>query len=133
MADNAFLGLKRVLVVEDNYGVANMLLLMLDELGVDDVRLVDTISASLEALESAPFDLAIIDVQLGEENGLVVANHCSDRKMPVIISTGFSDLVLPIAYASEQILTKPYQQIDLIRTIEHFFSNSSISRAGVSR
>ena len=106
-----------VLVVEDNSLIATQLAMMLEDMGVDDVRLASTVGEAVAALKAHNFDLAILDLQLGDENGLAVAEHCTAADIPVIFSTGFGAELLPVIGASEQLLKKPYSMQDLERAI----------------
>ncbi|MCE7798178.1 response regulator [Sphingobium sufflavum] len=122
-----FPGLARVLVVEDNAMIATVLTDMFEMIGVQTVKTATSIGEASQLLESCDFDLAVVDIKLGEENGLMVANQCSERKMPVIISTGYSDLALPVAYSSEQLLAKPYSMKDLYKTLAKVFRSKPMA------
>lgn len=110
--------LTRILVVEDNLIISMHLSTMLEELGARDIEAVATVAEAFEQLEAGAFTLAIVDIQVGRENGLVVADRCLTAGIPVILSTGFGDAMRPAISASEVLLNKPYSINDLERAIE---------------
>lgn len=120
-----FLGLARVLIVEDNSIIAGTLADMFEMMGVQTIHMASTISEASQLLQDRQLDLAVVDLKLGDENGLVVANECLNRGVPVIISTGHSDLALPLAYPSEQLLAKPYTLKDLNGAVSNIFTARS--------
>lgn len=103
----------RILVVEDNTLIALNLGDMLELCGAEEVQIVSTVAGALGELSAREFDLAIIDIQLGEESGFVVAKCCADIGVPVIISTGFGDVFKSAASSTERLLNKPYTMADL--------------------
>lgn len=110
----------RVLVVEDDALIALAMTDMLYSLGARDVTLVDNVGEALTALKAKPFDLVALDIKLGEENGLVVAQQCAIDGTPVIYATGFGDVFVPATTSSEQLLPKPYNIGSLSRAISRF-------------
>jgi DNA-binding NtrC family response regulator len=103
----------RILIVEDNTLIAMNLGDMLQLFGAEEIQIVSTVADALSELESREFDLAIIDIQLGEESGFVVAKCCAHIGVPVIISTGFGEVFKSAASSTERFLNKPYTVADL--------------------
>ena len=114
-----------VLVVEDNDLIAMQLEMMLRDSVTGEVQMVSTVAAALAALNERTVDLAILDIQLGDENGLVVAERCAADRVPVILATGFADMLLPVTYANEQLLKKPYSMLGLQHAISRAMSRSA--------
>jgi len=106
-----------VLLVEDSALVALTVTAMLEDLGIKNITLAKSVSEALAAIAAQDFNLALLDLQLGEENGLVVADHCAAKDIPIIFSTGYGDLILPVTFSSEQLLIKPYTMADLERAL----------------
>ncbi len=106
-----------VLVVEDNGLIAMQVAMMLEEIGIPNVQTVGSVAEALAALGENRFDCVLLDLQLGNENGLIVADYCAEKCIPIIFTTGFGDMLLPVTFASEQLLAKPYSMQDLRRAI----------------
>ena len=106
-----------VLLVEDSELVAITYSMMLEDLGISNIVMARSVGEAMSAIDNHSFDLALLDLQLGDENGLVVADHCTAKNIPIIFSTGYGDVLLPVTFSSEQMLTKPYTVADLERAI----------------
>lgn len=108
----------KVLIVEDTPIVAMTISTMLLELGIEEVTIAQSVEQGLSSLEDTRFHLAIVDLQLGDQNGLVVAERCADLKIPVIYSTGHGPVMVPVVYPGEAFLQKPYTLSQLKGAIE---------------
>ena len=120
---------EHVLVVEDNPLLSAHLAAMLQDIGVEMVREVATVAEASAAVREKIFDLVILDLQLGNDNGLVIAEQCAAERVPVILSTGYGDVLLPVTYSTEQLLRKPYSMKDLERSISHLVARAPSSAA----
>lgn len=80
---------ERILLVEDEVAVRNVYQLYLEQYGYS-VQGVSFISESLRVLKEDRFDLVIIDIFLGEENGLDLMRGivAARPKLPVLIMSG---------------------------------------------
>lgn len=98
-----------VLIVEDQTMVATQLAAALGESGARVVRICDSVSAALEALDEV-FDAALLDYTLGGENVIPVAEGLQARGIPFVFASGHGDdLDLPLAFAGKPIVGKPYK------------------------
>ena len=84
----------RVLIVDDHEVFADALAVCLEEL--DDLTVVGTATtaeAALEILERSPCDVVALDLALGTQDGLVVAQEMLDRSpdLGLVIVTGLED------------------------------------------
>jgi len=77
----------------------------------------------LQALEAEHPDLLIVDVRLGEYNGLQLV-IASDRKVPVIVLTGYADPVLEggARHEGAEYLVKPVEPAKLLFLIERMLA-----------
>jgi DNA-binding NtrC family response regulator len=114
-----------VLLVEDHPLLAAQAGMMLEEMGADNVLIVGTVTDALNALQSARFNLALLDLQLGDESGLIVAERCANADIPVILATGYGDIILPVRHSSEYLLRKPYSFSDLENLIHKIAAKDS--------
>jgi CheY-like chemotaxis protein len=107
-----------VLLVEDSAIIAMNTEALLRELDVADVRTVACVADALALVDQMQFDLAILDLNLGDETSLPVAERLSAGKVPIVIATGFDEgLQLPASLGAVRILKKPYSFKDLEQII----------------
>jgi len=106
-----------VLLVEDDAIIALTTQMLLEEIGVEEVRVAGSVADALVHVAETRFDLAVLDLNLGKETSLPVAEQLFAQFVPVIFATGYGDIGLPEAYRSARILSKPYRLDDLRRAI----------------
>src|SRR5690606_33387005 len=108
---------KRVLLVEDSMLIALDAEDALRELGAADVLVAPSLSAARNALArtgETPIGLAVLDVNLGAETSLPIAESLLENGTPVLLATGYGeDLKLPEALAGLSVVKKPYDAASL--------------------
>jgi DNA-binding response OmpR family regulator len=77
----------RVLIVEDEPATALLLEGMLAELGFDEVDIAYDTGAARDAVGRASHDLAILDIGMGREPILRLAERLRARNVPVVFSS----------------------------------------------
>lgn len=108
----------RILIVEDEPLVALQLQSDLEDEGYEVVGPATTLAEGLRLAKNDEFDLALLDVNLGVENSGPIAVHLSDRRIPFVFSTGYSDTsTLPEQFRSIARLQKPYSIEEIRRVI----------------
>jgi light-regulated signal transduction histidine kinase (bacteriophytochrome)/CheY-like chemotaxis protein len=106
------------LVVEDNMLIAMDAEEALHELGASEVQLCPNVASALDSIAAVPFDVALLDVNLGDETSESIAMALRTRGTPFVMTTGFGDYVSDIsAYAGAPVLTKPYAPAALARAL----------------
>jgi DNA-binding response OmpR family regulator len=113
-----------IFIVEDEVNVASALTLMLHSNGFT-TTIAATGRRALDILSTAaPFDLALLDLQLGDPlcNGLVVCQAIRRRPtyLPVIMLTVHDspdDKVLGLDVGADDYITKPYHERELLARI----------------
>jgi CheY-like chemotaxis protein len=100
---------KRILVVEDELMIRMLLEDMLGELGYAIVAEAGRLDEALEAVRSADFDLAILDVNLNGQPIAPVADALAARGTPFVFATGYGDRGLPDMHRDRPVLKKPFQ------------------------
>jgi signal transduction histidine kinase/ActR/RegA family two-component response regulator len=102
----------RVLLVEDDDTVADLVGEMLAELGYDATRAPSALNA-LEALRrEQAFDVVFSDMVMpGEMNGLDLAREIARRRpdLPIVLTTGYSTAAAAAAAEGIRLLVKPYR------------------------
>lgn len=113
---------RRVLVVDDEPAVREVLVEMLTELG-QDVSAAESASAALERLACEPFDLLLTDLSMREMDGLRLAAEAR-RLAPglmVVLTTGYGPRLpgslRPDPALVDAVLDKPFQFSDLETTL----------------
>jgi CheY-like chemotaxis protein len=105
-------GQGRVLLVEDDDGVASVVGEMLRELGYDPTRAAEAAQA-LAVLESErPFDLVFSDMVMpGDMDGIGLAHEIHRRRpgLPVVLTTGYSEAAAAANQDGLRLLVKPYR------------------------
>ena len=109
-----------VLLVEDHAVIAMNTEILLQDIGVTEVRIAGSVEAALALIDETAFDFAILDVNLGEgEDCLPIAQRLLADGVPIAFATGFGeDMALPQAYRDAPMLRKPYSFEDLQRLFE---------------
>ena len=100
---------RRILVVEDEYLLAQDLARELEDLGAEVLGPVPSVEEALALLDAeAPPDAAILDVNLGGEMVFPVAEALRERGVPFLFATGYDLWSLPQAYADVPCFEKPF-------------------------
>jgi DNA-binding response OmpR family regulator len=109
MSEGALSG-RRILVVEDDYFLAEEWNRKLKAAGAAVLGPVPSVEAALELLEAddAP-DLVVLDVNLGGQMAYPVADALIARKVPFLFMTGYDQSSLPERFAAMPRLEKPIE------------------------
>ena len=99
---------RRVLVVEDDYIMAEDLKAELEGIGAEVIGPVADLAGALDLLASGPLpDAAVLDINLGGEMVFPLADTLRDRGVPFVFATGYDEWSIPEAYAHLPRLEKP--------------------------
>lgn len=102
------LGGRRVLVVEDDFLLAQDLLEELLRCGAEVMGPVGTVAGALALLEVGPSPyLAILDIKLGDGMVYPVADRLRRLGVPFIFATGYDRSAVPAIYADVALAQKP--------------------------
>lgn len=110
---------QRVLVVEDDFLLAQDIRSMLHEAGAHVLGPVPTPEAAIGKIEDeGPIDFSVLDVNLGGARGFTVADVLIERRMPFALTTGYDVSGIPERYAAAPCCQKPVSIYDLERAFE---------------
>ncbi len=98
----------RILIVEDEALIAMLLEEMLTDLGYELAGTAATLAQALELAEATELDGAILDLSLGGEKSLPVADALAARGIPYMFASGYGRSGLEEPYASRALLRKPF-------------------------
>lgn len=115
--ENGLTDRRRVLVVEDEYFVADDIARALGRLGVDVVGPVADPSAAMKLVEDEEIDGAVLDINLKGEMVYAVADALRARGVPFGFATGYDRTVLPRDYRDVPRWEKPFDTEKLAAAI----------------
>jgi CheY-like chemotaxis protein len=102
------------MVVENDILIAMDVKTMLQAGGYLVVGPVSSVEAALAAVEAQKLDAAVLDINLGREMVFPVADALVAAAVPFVLVTGHSVDILPAQHRHRPILTKPFQERDLL-------------------
>jgi CheY-like chemotaxis protein len=109
---------RRVLVVEDEYFVADDLDRALKTLGAEVVGPFASREKALEAFISGePFDIAVLDINLQGEAIYPVADVLLEAGVPFVFATGYDKASLPEPYRDIPRWEKPFDPGELAKAL----------------
>ncbi len=106
----------RLLVVEDEYLVAEMLKGALEDLEIHVIGPAHSIDEGLRLVESEKIDGAILDVNLGGKYIDPVVDALKEKNVPFAIATGYHGDILK-RWSGTPILPKPYSDRDVATVV----------------
>ena len=111
-------GIDAALVLEDNLVLAMELERTLLELGVADVETLPTTELAEAAVQKTRFDVAVLDVNLGENTSLEFAQRIHEDGTPVVLTSGYdSHYQLTESLAGIPRIAKPIGRVALVDAI----------------
>ena len=106
----------RILVAEDEYMLADEIRNELEGAGGIVLGPVGHLADVLDLIEAEQeIDVAVLDVNLGGEKVFVAADRLIARKVPIVFTTGYDAMAIPIRYERIARCEKP---VDLARITE---------------
>ena len=114
----------RILVVEDDFLLADTLARLLEDHGVVVVGPVAGLEEAMKLATVERLDGAILDIRLGRGSDTFrVAHTLAQRAVPFIFMTAYDDSILPAALAGRPLLRKPLDQTALPDILEEHFGS----------
>ena len=109
---------RRILVVEDEYMIADAMQRDLEDEGAIVVGPAPTVRKALHLLEDeADLDGAVLDMNLGDEKVFPVADALQARGIPFLFTTGYDAAGVPPAWRHVQRLEKPIEIAAIARAL----------------
>ncbi|MCJ2086703.1 response regulator [Methylobacterium sp. E-005] len=120
---------RRVLLVEDESLVAMLAEDMLLDLGCE-VAIAMRLNRAIDLVRSEAFDLAVLDVNLGDAHSYPVADLLFERGTPFLFATGYGQQGLEGTYRGVPVLQKPYQAEPLEHLLARLLTGGMPLREG---
>ncbi|QQR38027.1 response regulator [Devosia rhizoryzae] len=118
MAENSTeLAGKRILVVEDDYLLANDVCSELRELGATVLGPAPTPFYAMQLIGNRKLDAAVLDVRLHGATVFEVADHLVGRGVPIIFVTGYARSEMPRRFQMASLFEKPLDRPRLMAEI----------------
>ena len=114
----------RVLIVEDEFLVATLIEDMLESAGCVVSGPIPRVAEALDAVDHEPYDVAVLDVNLGGDRIDPVADALCRRNIPFVFVTGYHENVLPGEFADRPRLCKPFKMGELLGTLSGLVKSS---------
>ncbi len=113
----------RVLVVEDDYFIADDMARALRSVGAELLGTVPTGEVALALLSSEPrIDIAVLDINLRGQPVFPVAEQLRARNIPFVFATGYDEAAVPPAFSDVPHWEKPFDAHALARMLPGFLS-----------
>ena len=110
----------RILIVEDNRPVANLIATYLNFGGYETSQVYDG-QLALELLAEEPFDLLILELMLPKVSGTEIIERVKETEIPIIVLTARDDLgskVQCLKTGADDYIIKPFDSMDLLVRVE---------------
>ena len=109
----------RILIVEDERAISDLLKLNLRKAGYECVCAYDGLEAA-DLLEEEKFDLIILDIMLPKINGYELMEYIRPLGMPVIFLTAkatLDDRMKGLTSGAEDYMVKPFEVVELLARV----------------
>lgn len=107
----------RVLIVEDEYFIAQDLAEALQEAGAMVVGPAAHYDEALAAIANDGCDAAVIDLNLAGEADFRVADELARRGVPFVFATGYDAGIVPESHQQVQRFEKPYDTAEVVQCV----------------
>ncbi len=110
----------RILIVEDERAIANLIRLSLSKAGYACTCAFDGAQAA-DLLEHGRYDLVLLDVMLPEVDGFTLMEYIRPMEIPVIFLTAknaVADRVRGLRAGAEDYIVKPFEVLELLARVD---------------
>ena len=117
-----------VLLVEDSLIIALDVEDILQRLGAASVITAATVEDALLTLGDTHISVAMLDINLGDQNSFPVADRLRELGVPFMFATGYGEQAqLPPAHKARIVLQKPYTLANVVRALPHLLAESVVA------
>lgn len=105
--DIGLLSAKRILIVEDEYFVADDVRRVLEEAGAIVIGPAPSVEAGMHLIDGFPIDGAVLDIRLDGEAVFPIAERLQELGIPFVFASAFIQGQIPERYAGYYLSEKP--------------------------
>ncbi|SIT86676.1 response regulator receiver protein [Pontibaca methylaminivorans] len=105
----------RVLVVEDDYFIADQLVREICELGDEPIGPFASVGDALPVIDRA--EVAILDIKLGDETSFPIADRLMMTHTPFLFLTGYDSQLVPHRFYETDIYIKPSRAEPMLKAL----------------
>lgn len=117
---------RKILVVEDEWMIAEHLSMLLEDMECEVVGPVGNVADALAKAENEQIDCALVDANLNGSSSSPIVEVLVAKDMPFIMVTGYGGLELPTpAMNAASRLNKPFTAPELARALTVIFAAQS--------
>jgi DNA-binding response OmpR family regulator len=114
----------RILIVEDEYYLAEDLAHCLRQEGAQVIGPVGTLAEAADLVEREQFDCAILDMNLRGDMAFPIADQLREAGIPFLIATGYNSASLPERFNSVRRVEKPFNPTEVTAAIPEVLARS---------
>lgn len=109
-----------ILLVEDSLIIALDAEDIATRLGAETVTTAATVQGALDSIDAARPSVAMLDINLGDQNSYPIADRLAELKIPFLFATGYGEQANPpIAHRGRPIVQKPYTLENVARVLDN--------------
>lgn len=120
-SSNFLVGL-RILIVEDEFYLADDLASALKQQRAEVLGPFGTLDQAREAVSAGGFDCAIVDMNLRGDMAFPIADQLREAGIPFLIATGYNSAALPSRFADVPVVEKPSDSGKIIEVLPTLLS-----------
>ena len=125
--------MKRVLIVDDNEDISELISLILRKEDIDS-KVINNPMEVIDIIEKEKFDLILLDIMMPEMSGVELCSKIRDKvNIPIIFLTAKNDIVdkmLGYEIGGDDYITKPFDNRELVLKIKsHLRLNQRIRQS----
>lgn len=112
--------MNRILIVEDEKAISNLIRLSLSKTGYSCTCAYDGVQAA-DLLEKHYYDLVLLDIMLPEIDGFTLMEYIRPMEIPVIFITAknsVNDRVRGLRAGAEDYIVKPFEIVELLARVD---------------
>jgi CheY-like chemotaxis protein len=124
----------RILVVEDNYLLADEMCDYLTGLGIVPVGPACTLDDAIALAREMPLNGAVLDINLDGRLCTGVCEVLARRDIPFMFHTGYRNLgLVPLQFRSMPVVDKPFEPEQLKKVLTNLFAGRTVRHTGSAR
>lgn len=112
----------RVMVVEDQYLIADDLCRALTAAGAEVVGPFASEAKALASMDHGTIDGAVLDLDLNGRRSMELAERLTAMNIPFVIASGYPENTVSARFAAVERWSKPYDPVELAAALPRIFS-----------